>query len=127
MLSPPLASPSDLFRLLILCYCDNNCLSSQSRKRPSMKDAHDNQTPDLLPIKRPRGRPRTGKAMTQAERQAKYRAKQAENTITVTFNREDVKVLKTLLANPPDMLCLSLDNIDRLAKAVFDACLAQGR
>jgi len=45
----------------------------------------------------------------------------------VTFNREDVKVLKTLLANPPDMLCLSLDNIDRLAKAVFDACLAQGR
>jgi len=25
------------------------------------------------------------------------------------------------------MLCLSLDNIDRLAKAVFDACLAQGR
>ena len=92
----------------------------------SMKDAHDNQTPDLLPVKRPRGRPRTGKAMTQAERQAKYRAKQAENTITVTFNREDVKVLKTLLANPPDMLCLSLDNIDRLAKAV-DACLAQGR
>lgn len=92
-----------------------------------MKDVNDNQTADLLPIKRPRGRPRTGTAMTQAERQANYRAKQAENTITVTFNREDVKVLKTLLANPPDMLCLSLDNIDRLAKAVFDACLAQGR
>ncbi len=66
-----------------------------------MKDVNDNQTADLLPLKRPRGRPRTGTAMTQAERQAKYRAKQAENTITVTFNREDVKVLKTLLANPP--------------------------
>jgi hypothetical protein len=92
-----------------------------------MKDAHDNQTADLLPIKRPRGRPRTGSALPGAVRQAKYRAKLAENTVTVTFNREDVKVLKTLLANPPDMLCLSLDNIDRLAKAVFDACLAQGR
>lgn len=52
-----------------------------------MKDAHDNQTPDLLPIKRPRGRPRTGKAMTQAERQAKYRAKVAQNNVTVTVNR----------------------------------------
>ena len=52
-----------------------------------MKDAHDNQTPDLLPIKRPRGRPRTGKAMTQAERQAKYRAKVAQNNVTVTINR----------------------------------------
>ena len=52
-----------------------------------MKDAHDNLTPDLLPVKRPRGRPRTGKAMTQAERQAKYRAKVAENNVTVTVNR----------------------------------------
>lgn len=92
-----------------------------------MKDVNDNQTADLLPLKRPRGRPRTGKALSGAERQAKYRERQAEKTVTVTFNREDVKVLKTLLANPPDMLCLSLDNIDRLAKAVFDACLAQGR
>lgn len=92
-----------------------------------MKDVNDNQTADLLPLKRPRGRPRTGKALSGAERQAKYRERQAEKTVTVTFNREDVKVLKTLLANPPDMFCLSLDNIDRLAKAVFDACLAQGR
>ena len=59
-----------------------------------MKDVNDNQTADLLPIKRPRGRPRTGKALSHAERQAKYRAKQAENTVTVTFKREDVKVLK---------------------------------
>ena len=91
-----------------------------------MKDVNDNQTADLLPIKRPRGRPRTGSALSGAERQAKYRASQANKNVTVTFNREDVKVLKTLLANPPDMLFLSLDNIDRLAKAV-DACLAQGR
>ncbi len=52
-----------------------------------MKDVNDNQTADLLPLKRPRGRPATGKAMTQAERQAKYRAKVAQNNVTVTLNR----------------------------------------
>ncbi|MFQ2015543.1 hypothetical protein ACK336_20200 [Aeromonas veronii] len=52
-----------------------------------MKDVNDNQTVDLLPLKRPRGRPSTGKAMTQAERQAKYRAKVAQNNVTVTVNR----------------------------------------
>ncbi|WP_232105325.1 hypothetical protein [Aeromonas hydrophila] len=57
------------------------------KKGVAMKDQHDTQTADLLPIKRPRGRPRTGKAMTQAERQAKYRAKLAENNVTVTVNR----------------------------------------
>ena len=52
-----------------------------------MKDVNDNQPADLLPLKRPRGRPATGKAMTQAERQAKYRAKVALNNVTVTVNR----------------------------------------
>ena len=53
-----------------------------------MKDVNDNQTADLLPIKRPRGRPRTGSALSGAERQAKYRASQANKNVTVTFNRE---------------------------------------
>lgn len=38
-----------------------------------MKDLHDHQTADLLPAKRPRGRPRTGAAKTGAERQRAYR------------------------------------------------------
>jgi hypothetical protein len=74
-------------RLLIYRDCDNNYLSSLSRKNNAMKDSHDKQTPDLLPTKRPRGRPATGKAMTAAERQAKYRAKVAQNNVTVTVNR----------------------------------------
>lgn len=53
-----------------------------------MKDHHDTITPDLLPTPRKRGRPSTGKAMTQAQRQAKYRAKLAENNVTVTVNRQ---------------------------------------
>ena len=56
-----------------------------------MKDSNDNLTADLLPVPRPRGRPRTGTAMTNAERQAKHRAKralQADKTVTVTVNDE---------------------------------------
>ena len=88
-----------------------------------MKDVNDNQTADLLPMKRPRGRPRTGKAMTQAERQAKYRAKLADITVTVTFNRDDLPALKLLLANPNPALDVDQGTLDRIAQAVFSAAL----
>lgn len=89
-----------------------------------MKDVNDNQTADLLPIKRPRGRPRTGKALSHAERQAKYRAKQAENTVTVTFNRDDLPALKLLLANPNPALLIDQEILDRMAGVVFSAALS---
>ncbi len=92
-----------------------------------MKDVNDNQTADLLPIKRPRGRPRTGTALTGAERQAKYRAQQAEKTVTVTFNREDLPALKLLLANPNPALDVDQVTLDRIAQALFDAANEQGR
>ena len=88
-----------------------------------MKDVNDNQTADLLPMKRPRGRPRTGKAMSQAERQAKYRAKLADITVTVTFNRDDVPALKLLLANPNPALEVDQATLDRIAQAVFGAAI----
>jgi hypothetical protein len=92
-----------------------------------MKDLHDNQTADLLPIKRPRGRPRTGSALSGAERQAKHRAKLAENTVTVTFNRDDVPALKLLLANPNPALEVDQVTLDRLVNALFTAAIEQGR
>lgn len=92
-----------------------------------MKDVNDNQTADLLPMKRPRGRPRTGSALSGAERQAKYRAQQAEKTVTVTFNRDDVPVLKLLLANPNPDLDVDQDTLDRLVSTLFTAVLEQGR
>lgn len=92
-----------------------------------MKDVNDNQTVELLPVRRPRGRPITGKAMSHAERQAKYRARIAENTVTVTFNREDVSSLKLLLANPNPSLDVDQDTLDRLAATLFAAVLEQGR
>ena len=92
-----------------------------------MKDLHDHQTADLLPIKRPRGRPRTGSALSGAERQAKYRAKLADITVTVTFNRDDVPALKLLLANPNPALDVDQDTLDRLVATLFTSALEQGR
>lgn len=91
-----------------------------------MKDAHDTRTADLLPVRRPRGRPRTGTAMTGAERQAKHRAKLAEKTVTVTFNRDDVPALKLLLANPNPDLDVDQVTLDRLVGTLFTAALEQG-
>lgn len=92
-----------------------------------MKDVNDNQTADLLPMKRPRGRPRTGSALTGAERQAKHRAKLAEKTVTVTFNREDIPALKLLLANPNPAIEVDQVTLDRLVAALFGAAIEQGR
>lgn len=83
---------------------------------------------DKVPLeieRRGRGRPSTGKALSSAEKQARYRARKAQETVTVTFNRADLPTLKTLLANAPESLGLSAESIDRLAKAVFDSALAQ--
>ena len=43
-----------------------------------MKDARDDQTLDLLPSGKRRGRPPTGKALSPAAKQAAYRARQRE-------------------------------------------------
>ena len=88
-----------------------------------MKDVNDNQTADLLPLKRPRGRPSTGKALPGAARQAKYRAKMAEKTVTVTFNREDLPALKLLLAKPNPTLEVDQGTLDRIAQALFAAAI----
>ena len=74
-----------------------------------------------IPPKRPRGRPSTGNALTPAEKQARYRARQAERVVTVTIERVDLPTLKALLTNVPDALGLPAETIDRLTKVIFDA------
>lgn len=86
---------------------------------PQLSPSGDN---DPIPVRR-RGRPVTGKALSPAEKQARYRARQAEKTVTVTFNRAHMATLKTLLANAPESLGLPVDQLDSLAKCVFDAAL----
>lgn len=48
---------------------------------------------DLIPKKRPVGRPKTGTALTPAQKQAAYRARKAQKSVTVTFNRDAVEAL----------------------------------
>lgn len=59
-----------------------------------MRDPHDADTPDLLPTPRRRGRPRTGTALTPAQKQARYRERQRVRTVSVTFGRQEVEALE---------------------------------
>lgn len=66
-----------------------------------MKDANDVKTGELLPVKRGRGRPRTGEAKTNAERQKTYRARRKWNfdniSLRVTLNTDEQKTLSMAL------------------------------
>lgn len=58
-----------------------------------MRDPNDTQTDDQLPTPRRRGRPSTGTALTPAQKQAAYRARQRARTVTVTFDRAAIDAL----------------------------------
>lgn len=59
-----------------------------------MRDPHDDSTSDLLPMPRRRGRPRTGTALTPAQKQARYRERLRARSVSVTFGREAVEALE---------------------------------
>jgi hypothetical protein len=93
-----------------------------------MKDARDDQTLDLLPSGKRRGRPPTGKALSPAAKQAAYRARQREKTVTVTLNRPDCGELEIFLLNLRDSgpnLDLGPEVVARLHDAVRSAWLGQ--
>lgn len=58
-----------------------------------MKDIHDSKTIELLPQQKRRGRPSTGKAKSNAERQAAYREKHQQLMLTA---RERLLILESL-------------------------------
>lgn len=62
-----------------------------------MRDANDSVTGELVPVKRKRGRPSTGTAMTAAERQAAYRARNDLVTVSVELPRDLVEALTDYL------------------------------
>lgn len=79
---------------------------------------------DLIPQKRPVGRPKTGFALSPAEKQRRYREKLTREKVLVMFERSDIASLKLVLSSFSSDL-VSREVIDRLASAVFDADLAQ--
>lgn len=62
-----------------------------------MRDAHDQVTGELVPVARKRGRPATGKAMSQAERQAAYRARHSLVAVSVELPADLVEGLNEYL------------------------------
>ena len=93
--------------------------------RSAMRDENDDRTIEMLEQKRGRGRPKTGKAMTPAEKQAAYRERKKSNTVTVTVNRDDLAVLKQMVVNPDPALQLDPQAVERLSTSIFEAILAQ--
>lgn len=78
-------------------------------------------------IKRGRGRPVTGHAMTSAEKQAAYRARKAQKTVTVTFNRDAVDSLEShirALAAGHDVP-VSLDMLESILNSIRSATQSQ--
>lgn len=92
-----------------------------------MKDERDDQTLDLLPNGKRRGRPPTGKALSPAAKQAAYRERQRQKTVTVTLNRPDCGELDTFLLNLREGRTSSLapEVVVRLYDAVHAAWVDQ--
>lgn len=82
---------------------------------------------DLIPQVRPRGRPATGKAMTPAEKQARYRARKARRAVTVTFNRRDFEALDMFVRGVRQGHGVDLDPaaLEGVYKAIRDAAFFQ--
>ncbi|MFU1708920.1 hypothetical protein, partial [Aeromonas hydrophila] len=82
---------------------------------------------DLIPQVRPRGRPVTGNAMTPAEKQARYRARKARKSVTVTFNRTDFEALDMFVRGIRQGHGVDLDPaaLEGVYKAIRDAAFFQ--
>lgn len=80
------------------------------------RDLDDRDTLDLIPQQKKRGRPKTGNAMSNAERQRKFRA---EKVVTITINREDIETLSTLISNPNPDIKLDPEKLERISHALY--------
>lgn len=67
-----------------------------------MKDQAENLTAELLPSPKGRGRPKTGKAMTPAERKAAQRARDREKVwdLASTPNKVPPRIIAQVLETP---------------------------
>jgi len=60
--------------------------------------------------------------MTAAEKQAAYRVRRAANSVTVTFNREDINALQTLInAGVEQVDTVDADAVERIREAIHRA------
>ena len=95
-----------------------------------MKDSTDKGTGDMFGEKRGRRRPKTGTAKTGAERQAAFRAKQQDNSVTVTINRELLDGLDAQMQAIRDrgsVVVLTPEQAGEILKAIRKSSLKQLR
>jgi hypothetical protein len=93
-----------------------------------MKDVGDQGTGDMFGEKRGRGRPKSGKAKTGAERMAACRARKLENSVTVTINRALVEGLDAqmqAIRDGSDHIILTPEQAGEILRAMRDAATAQ--
>jgi hypothetical protein len=95
-----------------------------------MKDQTDQGTGDMFGEKRGRGRPKTGTAKTGAERQAAFRAKKQDNSVTVTINRgllEGLDAQMQAIRDGASVLVLTPEQAGEILKAIRKSSLKQLR
>ncbi|EKF7065662.1 hypothetical protein OZ487_004825 [Escherichia coli] len=93
-----------------------------------MKDQYDRATLEMIdPIKR-RGRPPTGRAKSNAARQAAYRARKAKESVTVTISRGLLETLDAHLVSIRDGMSVQMldaEAASELLGALRQATLVQ--
>lgn len=107
----------------------NNATVTKNQSEPFQGVVTVTENADM-PVKRGRGRPVTGQALSSAERQAAYRARQKEKNVTMTINRDDVVMLSTLLNaakfyGPRTGVEVDVASVQRLIDALDHACSGQ--
>lgn len=88
-----------------------------------MKDRNDRATLEMIDLPRRRGRPPTGRAKSNAARQAAYRARKAKESVTVTINRGLLEALDAHLVCIRDGM--SVQMLDAEAASDLLAALRQ--
>jgi hypothetical protein len=88
-----------------------------------MKDKNDKTTLEMIDLPKRRGRPPTGRAKSNAARQAAYRARKAKESVTVTINRGLLEALDAHLVCIRDGM--SVQMLDAEAASALLAALRQ--
>lgn len=107
---------------------ENDVKTPQNDVKPAKNNATVTETQlDLIPQSRPRGRPSTGSALTPAEKQARYRARKARKSVTVTLNREHFEQLDLFIraVRQGHSLELAPDALESIYRSIRDAAFYQ--
>jgi hypothetical protein len=130
----PVLQDTKMYWIAVICGVEKKIIKSTGffagapKNGPSFElvTVTENQL-DLIPQSRPRGRPSTGSALTPAQKQARYRARKSQKTVTVTLNREHFEHLDTFIrgVRQGHSMDLTPDSLDAIYRAIRNAAFYQ--